>query len=76
MCVETCAHPSVTVDTHTFAPLHRHTLMHAQEKQAAERKANEVGAIGIDQVDTDCGVGYVRQVDTDCGVGYVRCEFD
>jgi len=64
MCVETCTHPSVTVDTHTVAPLHRHTLMHAQEKQAAERKANEVGAIGIDQVDTDC-----------C-VGYVRCEFD
>ena len=38
--------------------------MHAQDKQAAERKANEVGAIGVDQVDTDCGVGYVR------------CEFD
>ena len=64
MCVETCTHPFVTVDTHTVAPLHRHTLMHAQEKQAAERKANEVGAIGLDQVDTDCGVGDVR------------CEFD
>ena len=56
MCVETCTHPSVTVDTHTVAPL----LMHAQEKQAAELKATEVGAIGIDQVDTGCGVGYVR----------------
>ncbi len=39
MCVETCTHPSVTVDTHTVAPLHRHTLMHTQDKQEAERVA-------------------------------------